>query len=442
MRGARDAGRTRSAVRRIVTSVTVVIAACWAQFETQKLVQGTAHMKHTHCVGTSWQRRGVALLCVAVGAACAPKSSQRQTDIMAKTGKVSVSASVLRVRVNDLVDRFAGELERAADQIIEQSAQDSIRRRALLAKVDVIPAVYTAGFRADPLAAAIDVWGFSFQLSQYFENGGGRNAFGPQQPLFEDCARGLLADADAAIKAIAIRPEYFDMARARVEGWAESNPVEDTFASRASAVTILADLRSDDRNVFVTLGAVSDLLTELSEHMNTYAAQLPKQARWQAEVLVTGITGAHSVEGALGDLHNVGTDVRRVTDVLADVPSLVGTQRDIISSERIAVLKGIDDQRVRVLEYMTTERLATLAAMREERAALVEAMDHERGEMLTQMDAMRARAVDSTLAGLRDLVDYALLRVAALLVSLMVAAAAIGVIAYRVAVGHRRVVTW
>src|SRR5262245_11537103 len=129
-----------------------------------------------------WRRRA-AFLAIAVCAACAPVSSRRQTDIMAKTGKVSVSAGVLRLRVNDLVDRGAGRIEQTADRIIAESKDAAIRRRALLAKVEVIPALYTAGFRADPLAAAMDVWGFAFQFNEYAESGAGRNAFGPQQPL-------------------------------------------------------------------------------------------------------------------------------------------------------------------------------------------------------------------------------------------------------------------
>jgi hypothetical protein len=49
----------------------------------------------------------------------------------------------------------------------------------------------------------------------------------------QECARDLLTDADAFVKAIAIRPEHFDQARARVEGWAKTHPVEHAFSARA-----------------------------------------------------------------------------------------------------------------------------------------------------------------------------------------------------------------
>src|SRR5262245_221796 len=144
-----------------------------------------------------------------VTAGCAPKTARRQTEIMEQSGKVAVSSSVLRARVNDLVERFAGRIELTADRVSAETDDTALRHRALILKVDAVPAVYTAGFRADPLAAIVDVWGFAFQFRHYFEGGAGQNEFGPQQPLVQACARDLLAEADAVIKSIAIRPDLF-----------------------------------------------------------------------------------------------------------------------------------------------------------------------------------------------------------------------------------------
>ena len=109
----------------------------------------------------------IVVLLVGVGMpACAPKVTRRQTDIMESVGKVSVSAAVLRARVNDLADRFAGRIEETADRIEGQAMTVDVRRRALALKVDVIPAVYTAGYRVDPFAAAIDVWVFGVPIQR------------------------------------------------------------------------------------------------------------------------------------------------------------------------------------------------------------------------------------------------------------------------------------
>jgi len=388
---------------------------------------------------------GPALLALAVATACAPKASRRQTDIMEKTGKISVSTAVLRARVNDLADRFAGTIERTADQIIAETDDDGARRHALMMKVDAIPAVYAAGFRADPLAAAIDAWGFAFQFGEYMDSGPGRTAFGAQTPLVLACAREMLSDADGVIRGVAIRPEYFDKARTRVEGWAKSHPVEHGFSTRASGAALVADLRADDQNVFASVGEVTDLIGDLSERLNTYVAQLPKQARWEAEILLTGMTGPHGVESALGDLHDVATAAGRATEFLGDVPGLIDAERDIvgaerravlagIADERRAVLAGIDAERLRTQAFATGERLAILEAARAERVALVAALRQERVATLVEIDAIKTRAVDAALAGVRDLIDYTLWRLAAMMIGLMLAAGVIGAIAYRLAV--------
>ena len=405
-------------------------------------------LNNPRVAGARWRSMDTAVLVVAVTTACAPTVSRRQTEIMEKTGKVGVSAAALRARVNELVDRFAGRIEQTADRIIAETEDGGIRRRALFLKVDAIPAVYTAGFRADPLAAAVDVWVFAFQFNQYGASDTGRNAFGAQQPLVLNCARDLLADADAVIRAVVTRPEHFDTARGRVESWAKAHPVDHAFSSRASGATVLIDLRSDDRDVFVTVGAVSDLIEDLSERMNRYAAQLPKQARWQAEILVGDLAGAHSLESAFGDLHDMGSAVQRATAHLDDLPGLLDIQRDILATERRALLADVNGQRQRTLEYMTAERLAIVsaghdervaivAAVREERLALVAALRQERIETVVELEAMKNRGVDSALAGFRDLVDYMIWRVAASMFCLMLVAALVVVVAYRLTLGRR-----
>src|SRR5262245_32769031 len=131
-------------------------------------------MSDTRASSTRWRWTGAILVGLVAVPACAPKTVPRQTDIMEGTGKVSVRAAVLRARVNDLAQRFAGRIELTAERISAEPSDEALRRRALVLKIDAIPAVYTAAFRADPLTAAVDVWGFAFQFSHYMETGAGR----------------------------------------------------------------------------------------------------------------------------------------------------------------------------------------------------------------------------------------------------------------------------
>ncbi len=178
------------------------------------------------------------------------------------------------------------------------------------------------------------------------------------------------------------------------------------------------------------------MVESLSERVNTYAALLPKQARWQAEILVGEMASAYRVEGALGDIHDVGTAARRAVELVENVPDLLNAERNMLADERRAVLAGVQGQRLETLEYMTAERQAVIEAARKERIALVEALRQERIDSLREVDAIKTRAIDSVLAGMKDLVDYTLWRVAALTFCLLLAAATLVVIAYLL--GRRR----
>ena len=270
-------------------------------------------MKEARATRWVWVRPAVGLFGLAVASSCAPKAAGRQTEVMEKSGTVKVSAAELRAVVNDLADSLTSRIEETADRIRAETDDRRVRRRAIAFKAGGIPAVYTAAYRADPLAAAVDVWAFAFQAVHLVEDGALREAYGAQQALAREGARGCLADADAAIQRILTRPGDFAWHRERIERWARQHPIEHTVTSRPSIAAFAAELRAEGRDAFVAVGAVSDTIENLSERLNTYAAQLPKQARWQAELLVSDMTGEHDVEGAFADIHALGEVARRRT---------------------------------------------------------------------------------------------------------------------------------
>jgi hypothetical protein len=74
------------------------------------------------CMRRRWV--GAVAVVLVVTSACAPRTARRQTDMMEQSRKVSVSAAVLRARVNDLVERFAGRIELTADRISAEANDD------------------------------------------------------------------------------------------------------------------------------------------------------------------------------------------------------------------------------------------------------------------------------------------------------------------------------
>jgi hypothetical protein len=335
----------------------------------------------------------------------APKVARRQTGIMQKTAAVSISAADLRTRVNDLADRLASGLEQTADRISHETGDPSVRRRALAFKVDVIPAVYTAAYRVDPLVAAMDTWGLTFQIREYLETGAGRDAFGAHQPLARAQVRDLVSYADASVQGMAISQKRFETARAKMGSWVTSHPIEHAFSSRSSIAPVLAQWLPEDRGAFVAVGEMTDTVQNLSERLNTYAAQMPRQVRWQAELLVAELADQHDLTILLGAAGQAA--------------------REVVATERRAVLEDVNSQRQQTLDYLTGERRAAVEALRQERI-----------EALTAVEALQGRVVDSAVARLRSLVDYTLWRLAVLLGILTLLAATLGVLVYRLTAGR------
>jgi hypothetical protein len=395
-------------------------------------------MKRTSTPGAGSVGMAAVLVALAATWACMPKATHRQTDAMAKAGGITVSAAELRALVNALADRFADQIEETADGIGATAKDPGVRRRALAFKIDAVPAVYTAAYRADPLAGLVDVWALAFQAEQYLRDGAGRDSFGADQGVARDRARELVAEADVVARRAA-RPGEFDRARAEVEAWAKDNPVRYTFSSRPSCATFAAERRSEGRDAFVAIGAVSDTVEAVSERLNTYAALEPKLARWQAELLLSDSAGERSLEAALGDVAALGSAARRSQELLDHPPDLAGATsaaRAALAEERRSVLDSVNAQRLATLEYATSERIAVLTALREERIATLAALRQERIESLQEVDSIKTRAVETAIAGLKEVVDYAIWRLAALLLVFLVTVAALGIVAFRLTVGR------
>ena len=387
--------------------------------------------------GAAWLERFVVAAVVATWA-CAPTVASRQTDIMGKSGTITVTTAQMRTSVNALADRFADQIEQTADRIAGAAPARDVRRRALAFKLDAVPAVYAAAYRADPLTAVVDMWALAFQADHYFNDGAGRDAFGAWQGLARDGARQLLGEADLLSRRVT-RPGEFDRVRADVEAWARSNPVRYTFSSRPPCTTFAADRRAEGRDAFVTLGEVSNTVENLSERLNTYAAQVPKLARWQAELLLFDSAGERGTAGALGDLQALGSAAQRFEGLAAGLPDLdsAGSQaRSILAGERRAAFDALNVQRLQTLEFATSERVAFIAAVHDQRIASLAFLKQERIEALREVDAIKARGVDAAVAGLKEVVDYATWRLAALLLFVMVTAAFLVVVCYRLTIGR------
>ena len=368
----------------------------------------------------------VGWLAIALGCA----SSSNRTPLMAQAPNVVASAEELRLRGNQFGLRFYRVVEKEADRIMSESSDPEVRRRALLWKMHAIPACQEAVFQPDPLAALVDVWALCAQMTDYFETGEGKDAFGPQQGIAIDASRRLEAEVDGITRA-ATATGHPQKVKALFEEWVKENPIEGSTFVRRSTVSLLADvLGQKETSTLSALAAVDESMTDLMDRITVYAEYLPRQGRWQAELLMMETAGREEIRTATARIAALADSVERSLRVFEELPETVDDQRlstlEALREERVAVLEEVDRQRVAtldvlkaeletILEAVGREREALMDAVTLEREAVMEALSAERVAVMKDVEALSTRAIEETSIQLEGLIDQAFVRAAQLL---------------------------
>jgi hypothetical protein len=352
-----------------------------------------------------------ALLLMATFTACST-GAPKQTRLMKKTD-LTVSSAQLQVQVRSLADRFSGLMEEAGEEALEQTDDPAMRRRVLLWLTNGIPAMQHALFRPDPLAALLDGWFLVAQMHFYFEEYASEDL--PQH--FAEIAIRTLDTMEADIKDIIIRAgseNSDEMGRQLVYDAARSHPTNSSFASRQGSSIVLSEFTARaGSGALKSIGSLTETMDDLIARFDLNAEYLPKQARWQAQLMMID-EGFGSISPSLEHLaylEVVAGQIDRLTPVVEALP-------DLVAEERVAVLEALDAELSRILSFINQqrtilmdedvrgEREAVLISIREERIAVLEAIANERQIVL---DTLREERV-VTFQDLDDLMDKAFTR--------------------------------
>jgi len=337
---------------------------------------------------------GIVLL-AGYGCTTVQQGTQR-TALMEATG-AKVTVADQRATSNLLVVSVPGIIEEVADEIAAQSPDAATRRRALLWKIEVIPAFYQALFYSESLVGVLDAWSLSIQLEHAVASDAWREQMGPLQPRAAGATHRIRMKIEAAVKGTAVDSEGFERGRAAVERWAREHPIVGPISSRSSIRPELVRMAEGglDISVFQVMADMPATVADLATRMDIYAAYLPKAARWQAELMAGDFTDRAETQRVLATLASVER-LTEGTNVLLSPAGLRGALDDAggqIRAERIAALASIDEQRVETLAYLTRERVAVVADIDRQRDVLLRQLDELRRKALSDMDALVGRFI-------------------------------------------------
>jgi len=350
--------------------------------------------------------------------------------VMAPTGlleqtapEAHLSSQKLRTLLIDYVPRFASQVEQSADRILAESTDPQIRHHALMWKAYAIPACFRAAARQDPLGAYLDVWVLTKQMTALFERTGTPPPFGPWQPLAIETSRRLEEPIREIYTTLGVPMSLGDDFVTR---FAAAHPVADLYFDRPSlANDYIRQIDVPREELMQVAGALSEDLDELRKLTALYADFVPKQARWQAELLMEGALARGPMAAALADATVAARAADRVATMTESVPQVIAHERQalqsIVAGERQQVLAELERMRLETLAAVRAEREVVLATFHQERVDTGKALQLAGQETLVAAEGLIQRRAEQVIAGGQSIVDRTFDRAMPLLALVIVA---------------------
>lgn len=342
----------------------------------------------------------------------------------------NMSPTELRIRMQELSVLCAGIIEKAGDEIIARTNDPAIKRKALLWKMNSIPALYKAFYNPKPLIAMLDSWALSLQMKQFFNSEAGQKAFGKWHVYGRNAA--VLIEAKMVQLAKLMSPTGdISLPENFIQSWSDDHPIQIPFFERESMVPILSSGAAEKAlSAFQAAAKLPYQLDDITNRLTVYGDYLPKQARWQAELLLSDLGVHEKIDTLMAELTTATQVLQQVGEVVEKSPDFITDERSAVlevfrnerletlsavNKQRIETLDAINHQRIETLDYLARERAAIIDALENERKIVLEVLKSERHLVLTEVESMGNRIVQDGIKELDKLIDHFFLRAAQLI---------------------------
>lgn len=231
--------------------------------------------------------------------------------------------------------RFNSVVAGVADEIEDLSDSRRVRRSTLIWRLRMIPLAQELAFGDDPQESYVESLGLTFAMRNYLTEGGGRELFGEHQPMAVEAAR------DVEGFARDIGPRFLDEEQmaALVESLEElvrEHPIRGRDFNVEAAQTASAKIESGSAGLgwvagvplspfraLEGVGAAGTAMLEINRTAAEFAeiiAELPRQNRWQIELLLYDIEERDTVMTGLAAFAQVAASADRVSQAIARLP--------------------------------------------------------------------------------------------------------------------------
>jgi hypothetical protein len=376
-------------------------------------------------VGAMWQPSCYVLLGLILLVSGCASGPTKKTSSIKSAKNVQSSVAELSSRNQSLLGLYSAEIEAAADKIILESHSPEARRQALVWKAEAIPVLQTTLLNTDPVAAVVDTWAFLFQMKAYMERPAVKQGFGEFDFVVAETLKNMDAEMERLIQVAAPSANVADL-RQRVGAWAEAHPIQAGLTGRQSAdPDMIRKVGESDLGAMASLKALGESLGDLTARLDSYNVYLPKQARWQAELLLRDIARDPQVDAVMSNAVVLSNALAKTSSSMERMPETMEQAREAIRADvdgqRLAAQAFLRDERLQTLDAVRQERIATIAAMhnerlaatadfRGERQAVLDALHNEEAAVMNDVNAASEKALKDLDSRGRGLIDHFFLR--------------------------------
>jgi len=370
----------------------------------------------------------VLLACVA-GTACIPKA--KAPTVETYSGEI-IETRQVRVWVYELTNRLAGQIELAANEIIETAEDRNVRRAALKWKASAVPALQRASFQPDPLVAWVDLWLFVIQMEDLMQTEYGRKTAGDLRMSVVETLKGMEDEIlefalDKGGKPL--ESGMYDF----IHSYAAEHPIEASISTRPTVAAAVIDrMRSGNVGAFSAMGSLVEGFADLSDRLSIYAEQLPKQARWQAEILLwdAGLESG-DIDALLADTARLGRAADRLVEFSDELPVMIDEHVEELMPRIKELIESIDLAafETSVDRVVTVQLAIALDAVTREREEAVDILLKERLAAFDDAEQMANEVVDRSFERVEAIIDASLNRLIPLGAALMAGPFALGLLA-------------
>lgn len=230
-----------------------------------------------------------------------------------KEATKELDTRAIRTHTNEIFTRMAGNIEELADGIFVKTNDIEIANRALIWKISAVGAAQHAFFDTDPIIALLDAYGFAIQQEEFFTSGNGKSLFGPHQPEVVAFASELHFDLKTNIEDICSEHNYECNVIETIELWAKENPVESLYFNRHSVIESMADVIGPFKTgLGKSVVELTESIQDMSSRMNIYSQFLPKQIRWEMQLVIVQLEMKQLLDTAMSTM----TQINELSDIM------------------------------------------------------------------------------------------------------------------------------